>query len=84
MVDKIDLCVHLDDLKDFSLLKNLHDTVNPFDISSFNEIPKVLSVILVDKHDGPRIDITVSPRRDTAEGIENGGCHKNDGYNRYG
>ena len=36
------------------------------------------SVVLVNKHDCLGIYVPIAPRRDTAEGIENGGCHKND------
>lgn len=84
VIDKVDLLVHLDDLEQFPVLKNLHDPVNPFDIAVQKEIPEMFSVVLVNKHDGLGIDAPIAPRRDTAEGKENGGCHKNDGYNRYG
>jgi hypothetical protein len=33
MVDEIDLVPHLDDLEQFSLLEDLQDPVNPFDVS---------------------------------------------------
>jgi hypothetical protein len=81
MVDKVDLFAHLYDLEQFSLLKNLHDPVNPFDIPVQEEIPEVLSVVLVEEYNGLGVDMTVNPRRDTAERIENGSHHKNDGYN---
>ena len=80
VVDKVDLVPHLDDLEQVSLLEDLQDTVNPFDVSVQKEIPKMPSVVLVDKHDGLVIDMTVGPRRYVTEGIENGSHHKNDGY----
>jgi len=72
VVDQVDLLDHLDDLEQLSLLKNLHAPVNPFHIPIQEEIPEIFSVVSVDKHDGLGIDMTVGPRRDTAEGIENG------------
>jgi hypothetical protein len=67
MVDQIDLFAHLDDLEFFSLLKNLHYPVNTFDISVQKEIPEMLQIVPVNKHNGFRIDMAVGPRRYTAE-----------------